>query len=212
MRFDAVGDFDPYGGAPPPDSLSAHLLVATPRLADPNFARRTVLVLDHGDHGAIGVVLDAPGGVPVREVLPQWHLLALPPAELFTGGPVARDAVVGLARLRTGVVRQGDPGTVPPDGWHPLIDDRCPVGTIDLGADPDVGDSALVGVRLFSGYAGWGPDQLEDEIDEGSWFVVPAEAHDVMSAEPERLWRRVLHRQGGALALAAGFPDDPASN
>ena len=212
MRFDADGTFDPYGGATPPALLTAHLLVATPRLADPNFARRTVLVLDHGDHGALGVVLDVPGGVPVREVLPQWHQLALPPAELFTGGPVARNAVVGLARLRAGAFRDDGPEGDPPDGWHPLIDDACPVGTIDLGPGPGPVTDAVLGVRLFSGYAGWGPGQLEDEVAEGSWFVVRAEAHDPLSADPEGLWRRVLRRQGGSLAVVSGFPEDPGAN
>lgn len=212
VRFDEDGVFDPYGGARPPGLLTAHLLVATPRLVDPNFARRTVLVLDHGDHGALGVVLDAPGGVPVHEVLPQWHALALPPSELFTGGPVARNAVVGLARLRTGTAGDDGPGTAPPEGWHPLIDDPCPVGTIDLAPGPGPVDDALLGVRLFSGYAGWGPGQLEDELAEGSWFVVPAEANDVLSADPEGLWRRVLRRQGGSLAVVSGYPADPATN
>ncbi len=103
--------FEPYGGASPPDRLVGQLLVATPRLADPNFARRVVLVLDHGEHGALGVVLDRPGGVPVGELLSQWHPLATAPAELFTGGPVARNALIGLVRLRA---RGPDPDLAPP--------------------------------------------------------------------------------------------------
>ena len=91
--------FEPYGGAAPPDRLVGHLLVASPRLADPNFSRRVIMVLDHGDHGALGVVIDRPGGVAVGELLPQWHPLATAPAELFTGGPVARNALIGLVRL-----------------------------------------------------------------------------------------------------------------
>jgi putative transcriptional regulator len=91
--------FEPYGGAAPPDRLTGHLLVASPRLADPNFSRRVIMVLDHGDHGALGVVIDRPGGVAVGELLPQWHPLATAPAELFTGGPVARNALIGLVRM-----------------------------------------------------------------------------------------------------------------
>jgi putative transcriptional regulator len=70
----------------------------------------------------------------------------------------------------------------------------------------------FVGVRLFSGYAGWDAGQLEAEIEEGSWYIVPAEERDPISADPEGLWRRVLRRQGGALALVSGFPEDPAMN
>src|SRR5664280_2583231 len=91
--------FDPYGGAAPPESLTGYLLVATPGLSDPNFSRRVILVLDHGDHGALGVVLDRPRGVAVDQLLPQWQSLATPPSELFTGGPVARNALIGLVRL-----------------------------------------------------------------------------------------------------------------
>jgi putative transcriptional regulator len=211
VQFDPDRAFDPYGGAPPPDVLTSHLLVASPRLMDPHFARRTVLVLDHGDHGALGVVLDNPGGVAVEELLPQWHPLATPPAELFTGGPVARNAVIGLARLATGS-GDDDPTATVPDGWTLLIDDVRPVGTIDLGAGPAPVADPIVGLRLFSGYAGWGSGQLEHEIEEGSWFVVPAEAHDPISADPEGLWRRVLRRQGGALAVLSGYPLDPGAN
>jgi putative transcriptional regulator len=203
--------FEPYGGALPPDGLVGHLLVATPRLADPNFSRRVLLVLDHGAHGALAVVLDRPGGVPVGELLAQWHPLATPPAELFTGGPVARNALIGLVRLRA---RGPEPHRAPPwpEGWRMLVDGDRPVGTVDLSVDPAPLGDALLGARLFSGYAGWDSGQLEDEIEEGSWYVVPAEARDPISADPEGLWRRVLKRQGGALAVVAGFPPDPAVN
>ncbi len=211
MRSESENAFDPYGGAPEPEVLTAHLLVATPRLEDPHFARRTVLVLDHGDHGALGVVLDAPGGVPVVEVLPRWHPLAVPPAELFLGGPVARNAVIGLARLRPRATGSG-PEWEPPEGWQLLIDDPRPVGTFDLEAGPGPLAEQVVGVRLFSGYAGWGPGQLEAEVAEGSWFVVGAEAPDPVSADPEGLWRRVLRRQGGSLAVVSGYPPDPGVN
>jgi putative transcriptional regulator len=86
------------------------------------------------------------------------------------------------------------------------------VGSVDLGADPAPMSASLVGVRLFSGYAGWDTGQLESEIAEGSWYIVRAEERDPLSADPEGLWRRVLRRQGGALALVSGYPEDPALN
>ena len=92
------------------------------------------------------------------------------------------------------------------------MDDERPVGTVDLNADPAPYAGSIVGARLFSGYAGWEAGQLEDEIAEGSWYVVRAEARDPISADPEGLWRRVLRRQGGALALVSGYPTDPAHN
>jgi putative transcriptional regulator len=202
--------FQPYGGAAPPERLTGHLLVATPRLADPNFARRVVLVLDHGGHGALGVVIDRPGGVSVGELLPQWQPVATAPAELFTGGPVARNALIGLVRLTARDA--ADTSALELVGWRLLVDADRPVGTVDLGADPSLMTGSIVGARLFSGYAGWDSGQLEEEIEEGSWYVMPAEARDPISADPEGLWRRVLRRQGGALAVVGGFPEDPAMN
>jgi putative transcriptional regulator len=203
--------FEPYGGAAPPANLAGYLLVATPRLTDPNFFRRVVLVLDHGDHGALGVVLDRPGGVPVAELLPQWETWATAPSELFTGGPVARNALIGLVRLTSGAA-SADSSALRPIGWRLLVEGERPVGTVDLGSDPTDMAEAIVGVRLFSGYAGWDSNQLEAEIEDGSWYVVRAEAPDPLSADPEGLWRRVLRRQGGALAVVSGFPEDPALN
>ena len=200
-------EFDPYGGADPPETLTGYLLVATPRLADPNFARCVLLVLDHGIYGALGVVLDRPGGLAVDRLLPQWHSLATAPAEVFTGGPVARNALIGLVRQRKEASRSAAPA-----GWRLLVDDERPVGTVDLSVDPIEMADSLEGARLFSGYAGWDSEQLEAEILEGSWYVVPAEARDPISADPEGLWRRVLRRQGGALAVLSGYPSDPSAN
>ena len=211
MPIEPFSDFDPYGGELAPDVLVGCLLVSTPALDDPNFNRRVILVLDHGLHGALGVVIDRPGGVTVDQLMPQWHALATAPAELFTGGPVARNSLIGLVRLVSReAAAEGAAGR--PEGWRMVVDDDRPIGTVDLATDPDALGDAVVAARLFSGYAGWESGQLEDEIEEGSWYVVRAEGRDPISADPEGLWRRVLKRQGGALALVAGFPVDPAHN
>jgi putative transcriptional regulator len=198
--------FEPYGGAPRPEALTGHLLVATPRLDDPNFSRRVVLVLDHGGHGSLGVVVDRPGGVAVGELMPQWEPFATAPAELFVGGPVSRNALIGLVRLASVDVAAAQAG------WRLVVDAERPVGIVDLSADPEPLSPSIVGARLFSGYAGWDTGQLEAEIEDGSWYVVDALAPDPVSADPEGLWRRVLRRQGGALAVVSGFPPDPTLN
>ena len=133
--MDPFSAFEPYGGQAPPERLTGHLLVASPRLADPNFTRRVVLVLDHGEHGALGVVIDRPGGVAVGELLPQWHSLATAPAELFTGGPVARNALIGLVRL-TSRPGASEEELLERSGWRVLVDAERPVGTVDLSSDP----------------------------------------------------------------------------
>lgn len=200
----SFGAFDPYCGRAVPAELTGYLLVATPRLVDPNFERTVTLILDHGAHGALGVVLDSPGGVDVGEILPPWRPLAAGPAEIFRGGPVASNALVGLGRL----AGEPDPETAPA-GWRRVVGDADPVGTFDLAVPPV---PTLVAVRVFAGYAGWDEGQLEDEIASGSWFVVPAEPGDALDPEPRSLWARVLRRQGGRWALVAAHPEDPSAN
>lgn len=184
-------------------SLAGRLLVALPVLVDPNFARTVVLVLAaDADDGAIGVVLNRPSQTDVGEPLPGWERLAASPGVVFVGGPVGATAAIGVARST---------GLGSGDGWSPVVGQ---LGTIDLGTDPDeVASSGVIDVvRVFSGYAGWGPGQLEEEIAEGAWLVVDAAPDDVLCADPDRLWRLVLRRQGGRVAWLANMPPDPRVN
>ena len=182
--------------------LKARLLVATPNLGDPNFERTVVLVLEHGEEGALGVVLNRPSELDLAEPLPEWARAAAHPSVIFIGGPVSPSAAVCLARV-------GDRLAGGADGWEPLLGR---VGTMDLDSDPDQVIPRLEEIRVFAGYAGWGPGQLESEIAAGGWFVVDADASDPLSPDPERLWAAVLRRQRGTLALFAAYPPDPSLN
>jgi putative transcriptional regulator len=95
------------------------------------------------------------------------------------------------------------------EGWTPLF---AGLGTVDLNLDPEELDAPLQEVRVFAGYAGWSPGQLEEEVEEGAWFVLDALPNDALCPVPDDLWRVVLRRQGGDLAVMANFPDDPAMN
>ena len=175
------------------------LLVATPPLVDPNFDRSVVLLLDHGPHGAVGLVLNRPSETPVAAALPGWELLTAEPSTVFVGGPVADDAAIAL-----GAARHEDAGA----GWAPLVGS---VGTIDLHRDPDEVGEDIELVRIFAGYAGWGPGQLEAELEVNAWLVVAAQPEDALG-DPDDLWRRVLLRQGGTTAWLANAPADPRVN
>jgi putative transcriptional regulator len=174
-------------------SLRGRLVVATPALADSNFAHTVVYLLEHNAEGAMGVVLNRPSDVEVADALPQWEVLAARPGVLFLGGPVQPEAVVALGR---GAAEQVQP-----------IGDE--VGIVDLRADPLGLIGEVSGLRLFAGYAGWGEGQLEAEIAEGGWFVVDAEPTDVFGDRPDDLWLVVLQRQGG---LFATITHDPTLN
>ncbi|MBA2559656.1 MAG: YqgE/AlgH family protein [Propionibacteriales bacterium] len=181
-------------------TLTGQLLVASPRLVDPNFDRAVLFILDDDDDGSLGVVINRPSRLPLSVVLPAWAQAVTEPPMLFSGGPVAEEAAlaVGLAL-----------GAGPPIGFKRLT--GC-YGLVDLDVVPEALLGDLSGVRVFSGYAGWGEGQLEEEIAEGSWYVVEALPSDLLSDEPERLWRTVLRRQPGELAYLSTFPDDPTMN
>lgn len=178
------------------------LLVATPALMDPNFRRTVVLLLDHDEDGALGVALDRPLEPLVAEVLPGWEGLVGLPACLFAGGPVSSGAALGVA-----VLAADTPSA--PLGWRRMFGDT---GLVDLDTPVPVVADAIVAMRVFAGYSGWGPGQLESEVAEGAWALLPAEADDLTSGDPTGLWRRVWRRQGGWLGVLADFPDDPTHN
>ncbi len=179
---------------------TGQLLLATPRLVDPNFARSVIFLLDHDEDGALGVIINRPSQLSVGAVLPTWSSAVTAPPLLFSGGPVSPESAlaVGLSL-----------GAGPGEGFKRLTGD---VGLVDLDADPSLVQADLVGLRVFSGYAGWGADQLESELSEGSWYLVNAVPRDLLDPEPEGLWRAVLRRQTGELAYVATFPDDPSLN
>ena len=181
--------------------LVGRLLVATPVLDDPNFRRTVVLVLDHNDEGALGIVVNRPLEVDVSAVLPVWQPYATAPGLLFQGGPVALDSALGVV-------------AVPGDDEEPVGVKRIigSLGLVDLDIPPEIIAGGVAGLRIFAGYAGWGAGQLEGEIAEGAWYVVDAEARDAFSDAPQQLWRQVLRRQRGDLAFVSTFPDDPSLN
>lgn len=209
---------EPPVGGPPPEgladaervgdghpALNGRLLVATPGvLEDPNFRRTVVLLLEHGPNGALGVVLNRPTDASVTEHFPGWDEVTSSPAVMFVGGPVSQMAVIALGRPRPGLH---------PDGWNAIVGDGpARIGTVDLTQAPYELGAALEEVRVFAGYAGWGVEQLEGEIEMGAWFVVDADPDDPFSPDPDHLWRAILLRQGGRLAMYANYPDDLRSN
>lgn len=167
--------------------MRGQLLIATPPLSDPNFDRTVVLLLEHDDEHALGVVLNRPSDLPVATALPGWERHVGEPAVLFVGGPVGDGTGVAVTQLADG-----------PD-------------IVDLNVDPD--DLSLDGpLRIFLGFSGWGPGQLEDELAAGAWVVAPALPGDLHAESPHRLWRDVLRRQGGSTAWLANAPVDLRMN
>lgn len=184
-------------------SWAGKLLVATPELVEPTFARTVVLLLTHSDDdGALGVVVNRPSGTAVGEVLPGWQGLVAAPDAVFAGGPVQQEGALCLGRMRPGAA---GPQLAP-------LPEAVPLATVDLDAAPEAVEPLVQALRVFAGYAGWGAGQLEGEVDEGSWWVLDSLPGDAFTPAPELLWRQVLRRQGGTLSLVSTYPDDPTHN
>jgi putative transcriptional regulator len=181
----------------PVSSLKGQLLVAGPALVDPNFRRSVVLVGEHGDEGALGVILNRTSETTVDEAVPELTTLVDGTTPIHVGGPVQPSAIVILAEFAE------------PERAETLV--LADIGFLPSEIDPDaLGE--LRRARVFAGYAGWGPGQLDDELQEGSWIVEPAEPEDVFTAAPEELWSEVLRRKGGPFGVLSLMPPDPSLN
>jgi putative transcriptional regulator len=178
--------------------LRGQLLIASPAHFDPNFARAVVLVVEHSDEGAMGIVLNRPSSAPVAEAVPPLEELVEEDEPVYVGGPVEPASVVVLAEFED------------TDAAAALV--FGDLGFLRADADPTVLEAAARRFRVFAGYAGWGAGQLEAELEEPSWIVESPELEDVFSAEPDELWSSVLRRKGGQFALIATMPPDPSLN
>ena len=178
------------------------LLLATPPLEDPNFDRTVIYVLEHHDEGALGLVLNRPSVEQLGEPLDGWVDLQTDPSLVFSGGPVETDALIALARTSRPLDDAGD-------HLAPLNGD---IASADLAADPALVVSSINALRVFRGYSGWGPGQLEDEIEAGAWLVLDPDPSDLFTSDPGELWRQVLRRQPGRLSWLAEAPDDLIAN
>lgn len=195
------------GAVPATEPLQGRLLVAAPTLADPNFARTVVLVLQHDGDGALGVVLNRPTTVAVAEILPVWGGRSSTPDVVFAGGPVATDSALGVVQLRPDGAGDGDPV-----GFRRMFGSAPATGLLDLDTPVELVASAIESMRIFAGYAGWGAGQLEGELADDGWIVLESEPGDLTRPHAQDLWAHVLRRQTGDLALLASHPLDPTLN
>jgi putative transcriptional regulator len=182
----------------PMESLKGKLLLASPAIEDPNFARTVVLIAEHTEEGAMGLVLNRPAEATVAGSAPELEELVAADEPLFVGGPVQPSGVIVLAAFSNPTVA------------GLLISDD--VGFLSAQADFADSLAATHRLRVFAGHAGWGPGQLDDELAREDWIVETPRPDELFSTDPEDLWSHVLTRKGGAYALVARMPADPSLN
>jgi putative transcriptional regulator len=181
------------------DSMRGKLLIASPALIDPNFHRTVILIAEHTGDGAMGLVLNRPAETLVADVVPDLSDLADDGAPVYFGGPVAADSVIVLAEF-------DDPALA-----GVLLDDDLGFVGSESG---DLGDVAggVRRARVFAGHSGWGPGQLEGELEDESWIVEPPQREEIFSEDADGLWSAVLRRKGREYALLSTMPPDPSVN
>ena len=172
------------------ESLNGKLLIASPSMPD-YFHRTVILMVEHSEEGAFGLVLNRPSETTVGEASPELAELIGDEHVLHVGGPVQPNAV-------TAIGEHPDPA----DATKLIVGT---VGMVDLDAPPD-----LSRVRVFAGYAGWGAGQLDGELEQESWIVEDAHPDDPFGDGD--LWADVLARKGGEFALLSRMPPDPSVN
>ena len=179
------------------ESTRGQLLIAGPGLLDSNFFRTVVLVIAHSEEGALGLVLNRPSEATVGEAVTELDDLLEAEDSLYVGGPVQPSALIVLAEFEA-----------TEEAALIAFED---IGVLASGAADDGPPSVRRG-RAFVGHAGWGPGQLDDELERGDWILEPAIRDDAFTTAPAKLWEAVLIRKGGSYALLARMPPDPSVN
>jgi putative transcriptional regulator len=175
------------------------LLISEPFLPDPNFERTVVLLCEHNEEGSFGFVLNKPSVLKINEVIED---IAAMETVVFVGGPVQQDTLHFIHRNVT-------------------ISNATEIaGNVFWGGDfenvmslLDTKQISAADIRFFLGYSGWGPGQLESELDQDSWIVCDFVTDQLLfDTEPEVLWRKALDSMGGRFSVYSNYPTDPRLN
>lgn len=176
-------------------------LIASPHLRDPNFRQTVVLICEHGTGGSLGLVINRRSDQHIMEVLPQATGLHERVGLVYSGGPVQKESLLILHRVF---------GEVPES--QPIFDGVCLGGDLLMLEKVSAEGGAEDVIRVYMGYSGWAPGQLQMELATGSWIVIPADLQLVFARNPYHVWSGVLRALGGPLAVYATMPPDPSVN
>ncbi len=182
------GQSDRFQGAPSPPlrvkPQAGAFLIASRTLTDPNFRESVVLLLEHKPTGTAGLIINRATQVPVSLALPQIPELAKENHPVHIGGPVALSSIMLLVKTR-----------------HRLSEAKPIVNDIYLATSESVVRKLVKGphtaLRYYAGYAGWGPGQLEFELQQGSWYLLQADTDLIFERKAEEIWPQLIRRAEG---------------
>ena len=174
--------------------LAGSFLVATPVVGGLPFDRAVIFILEHGDDGAVGLIINAATDVPVVDHLPDLDATPSTPGTIHIGGPVETDSAILLGRSGTA------------DFVQPT-----PLGDVGV-VDPEELPGDLDHLRVFAGYSGWEGGQLEAELEEGAWWVLPANRDDIFADDTADMWERLVAEAPGTIPFHRTFTRDVSSN
>lgn len=198
------------GGAVPAD-LSGYFLIAETELQDPNFFRTVVLIISHNEEGAFGLVLNRRSEVVLGEIVESFEESAIHDLPVFVGGPVQQNY---LFVVHSGIPDQytSEHAEFPAEGvvFEPSF--QHVADFLESSAYAEIPESDQPVIRLYAGYSGWGPGQLEEELEEGAWLIHPADAEIVFHENPEEGWRDALSSKGSFYRIVAQTGFKPSMN
>ncbi len=190
--------------------LQGHFLISEAELRDPNFSRTVVLMIHHDEEGAFGLVVNRMLDVTLGQVLPEFSDSPAGELPIYQGGPVQPQF---LFTIHSGLPEdlRSDQATTPIE--HVIFEPAFPSLEDYLKTDwASLPVETRPPVHLYAGYAGWGPGQLETELEHGAWVVRPAAAKHIFSANPDEGWRQALGELGGIHKIVAETGFKPLMN
>jgi len=158
-------------------------LIASRQLLDPQFAETVVLLIEYNQRGAMGIIINRPSELKLSAVLPEIQVLGERPDTIYLGGPVAKNQLLLLIRTSS-----------PPEGSRLVFEDihvSSSQAVIKRMIKNPEGEERF---RVYAGYAGWAPGQLDNEIATGGWHVLRADAETVFDKSASEIWPDLIHR------------------
>lgn len=196
-----------------PSSLKGYFLISETNMSDPNFYRTVILILEHNDEGAFGLVVNRRSHLTLAEILPEFNNERGKKTPVYVGGPVQQEFLFVIhSDLPAESSSSSELASIPALGIHFEPSFRHIQHYFDDDHWSSLSESKKPHIHLFLGYSGWAPGQLEREMENGSWMVIKASPRIVFYPNPEDGWKEALREKGGIYKIFADSGQEPSLN